>query len=126
MKVVVAATIMLQVLAVGVQADPAGLLTCVRRPLWLVRIIVAMFIAVPLLAAGLVKISSAPRGMKVSILLMAMAAVAPLLPRKLLKMGVGAAFAVVSPDPVTVPTGFVSRKGPRLLDVLSRPLRTTS
>ncbi len=93
MKVVVAATIMLQVLAVGVQADPAGLLTCVRRPLWLVRIIVAMFIAVPLLAAGLVKISSAPRGMKVSILLMAMAAVAPLLPRKLLHIGVGAAFA---------------------------------
>jgi bile acid:Na+ symporter, BASS family len=84
---------MLQVLAVGVQADPAGLLTCVRRPSWLLRIVVAMFIAVPLLGAALVKVSGAPIGMKVSILLMAIAAVAPLLPRKLLKLGVGAAFA---------------------------------
>jgi len=93
MKLVVAATIMLQVLAVGVQANPAGLLTCVRRPLWLVRIVLAMFIAVPLLAAALVKVSRAPVGMKVSILLMAIAAVAPLLPRKLLTLGVGASFA---------------------------------
>lgn len=93
MKVIVAATIMLQVLAVGVQADPASLLTCVRRPLWLIRIILAIFIGVPLLGAALVKMSSAPIGMKVSLLLMAMAAVAPLLPRKLLKLGVGAAFA---------------------------------
>jgi bile acid:Na+ symporter, BASS family len=93
MKLVVAATIMLQVLTVGVHANPAGLLTCVRRPLWLVRIVLAMFVAVPLLGVALVKMSSAPLGMKVSILLMAIAAVAPLLPRKLLKLGVGAAFA---------------------------------
>jgi bile acid:Na+ symporter, BASS family len=93
MKLVVAAAIMLQVLAVGVQADPAGLLTCVRRPLWVVRIIAAMFIGVPALAVALVKLSNASIGMKVSILLMAIAAVAPLLPRKLFKIGVGAAFA---------------------------------
>lgn len=93
MKLIVAATIMLQVLAVGVQADPASLLTCVRRPLWLIRIILAMFIGVPLLGVALAKISSAPFAMKVSLLLMAMAAVAPLLPRKLLKLGVGAAFS---------------------------------
>jgi bile acid:Na+ symporter, BASS family len=93
MKLIVAATIMLQVLAVGIQANPAGLLTCVRRPLWLIRIILAMFVGVPLLGAALVKMSSAPPAMKVSLLLMAMAAVAPLLPPKLLKLGVGAAFA---------------------------------
>jgi bile acid:Na+ symporter, BASS family len=93
MKFIVAATIMLQVLAVGVQADPAGLLTCVRRPLWLVRIVLAMFIGVPLLAVALVKLSRAPVGMKVAILLMAIAAVAPLLPRKLGKLGVSSAFA---------------------------------
>jgi BASS family bile acid:Na+ symporter len=40
-----------------------------------------------------VKLSDAPVGMKVSILLMAIAAVAPLLPRKLFKIGVGASFA---------------------------------
>ena len=93
MKLIVAATIMLQVLAVGIQTNPSGLLTCVRRPLWLVRIIAAMYIGVPLLAAALVKMSSAPFGIKVSILLLAIAAVAPLLPRKLVKLGVGAAFA---------------------------------
>jgi BASS family bile acid:Na+ symporter len=93
MKFIVAATIMLQVLAVGLHADPRGLLTCVRRPMWLVRIIVAMFLGVPLLAAALVKLSSAPAGMRVSILLMAIAAVAPLLSRRLLKIGVGASFA---------------------------------
>ncbi len=93
MKFIVAATIMLQVLAVGIEAEPSGLLTCVRRPLWVVRIIGAMFIGVPLLAAFLVKISSAPIGVKVSIILLAVAAVAPLLPRKLLKLGIDAAFA---------------------------------
>lgn len=93
MKFIVAATIMLQVLAVGVEAEPSGLLTCVRRPLWLVRIVGAMFIGVPLLAAFLVKASNAPIGMKVAIILLAVAAVAPLLPRKLLKLGVGAGFA---------------------------------
>lgn len=93
MKFIVAATIMLQVLAVGVEAEPSGLLTCVRRPLWLVRIVGAMFIGVPLLAAFLVKASNAPISMKVAIILLAVAAVAPLLPRKLLKLGVGAGFA---------------------------------
>jgi BASS family bile acid:Na+ symporter len=93
MKFVVAATIMLQVLAVGTRADPPGLLTCVHRPLWLVRIVAAMFVGVPLLAAALVKVSNAPAPMKVSIILMAIAAVAPLLPRKLLTIGVNPAFA---------------------------------
>jgi len=93
MKVIVAGAIMLQVLAVGVQAEPAGLLSCVRRPLWVVRIIAAMFVGVPALAVALVKLSDAPVGMKVSILLMAIAAIAPLLPRKLFKIGVDAGFA---------------------------------
>jgi len=93
MKVIVAGAIMLQVLAVGVQAEPAGLLSCVRRPLWVVRIIAAMFVGVPALAVALVKLSDAPVGMKVSILLMAIAAIAPLLPRKLFKIGVDTGFA---------------------------------
>lgn len=93
MKLIVAGAIMLQVLAVGVHAEPAGLLSCVRRPLWVLRIIAAMFVGVPALAVALVKVSGAPVGMKVSILLMAIAAIAPLLPRKLFKIGVGAAFA---------------------------------
>ena len=65
MKLVILATIMLQVLAVGVQTNSANLLTCVRRPLWLIRIVLAMFIGVPFLAAALVKLSNVPVEMKV-------------------------------------------------------------
>jgi hypothetical protein len=52
MKLIIAAAIMLQVLAVGAQAEPAGLLSCVRRPLWVFCIIAAMFIGVPALAVA--------------------------------------------------------------------------
>jgi BASS family bile acid:Na+ symporter len=93
MKFVVAASIVLQVIAIGIQTRPSNLLTCVRRPLWLLRIIVSIYIAVPLLATLLAKMSGAADRMKAAMLLMAIAAVAPLLPRKLLKIGVDAGFA---------------------------------
>jgi len=93
MKYVVLASIVLQVIAIGVQTKPSNLLTCIRRPSWLVRIIIAMYIAVPLLATVLVKMSGVADRMKGAMLLMAIAAVAPLLPRKLLKIGVAAGFA---------------------------------
>src|SRR6185436_1351179 len=93
MEYVVAASIVLQVIAIGIQTTPSNLLTCIRRPSWLVRIIVAMYIAVPLLAAVLAKTSGAADRMKGAMLLMAIAAVAPLLPRKLLRIGVDAGFA---------------------------------
>ncbi len=93
MKFVVAASIVLQVIAIGIQTRPMNLLTCIRRPSWLLRIVVAMYIAVPLLAAALAKMSAASDRMKGAMLLMAIAAVAPLLPRKLLRLGVDAGFA---------------------------------
>jgi len=93
MKFVVAASIVLQVIAIGVETRPSNLLTCIRRPSWLLRIIIAMYIAVPLLATVLAKVSGAADRMKAAMLLMAIAAVAPLLPRKLLKIGVDAGFA---------------------------------
>jgi BASS family bile acid:Na+ symporter len=93
MKFVVAASIVLQVIAIGIQTRPSNLLTCVRRPSWLLRIIVSIYIAVPLLATLLAKMSGAADRMKAAMLLMAIAAVAPLLPRKLLKIGVDAGFA---------------------------------
>ena len=93
MEYVVAASIVLQVIAIGIQTRPSNLLTCLRRPAWLARIIIAMYIAVPLLAFVLAKTSAAADRMKGAMLLMAIAAVAPLLPRKLLKIGVDAGFA---------------------------------
>jgi BASS family bile acid:Na+ symporter len=93
MKFVVAASIVLQVIAIGIQTRPSNLMTCILRPFWLLRIIAAMYIAVPLLATVLAKMSGAADRMKGAMLLMAIAAVAPLLPRKLLKIGVDAGFA---------------------------------
>lgn len=93
MKYVVAASIVLQVVAIGIQTKPSNLLTCIRRPSWLLRIVVAMYVAVPLLAIVLAKTSGAADRMKGAMLIMAVAAVAPLLPRKLLKIGVDAGFA---------------------------------
>lgn len=93
MKFIVAASIVLQVIAIGIQTRPSNLLTCVRRPSWLLRIIVSMYIAVPLLATVLAKMSGVADRMKGAMLLMAIAAVAPLLPRKLLKIGVDVGFA---------------------------------
>jgi bile acid:Na+ symporter, BASS family len=93
MKFIVIASIMLQVFGVGVQADPTSLLTCVRRRSWLIRIVLAMFVGVPALAVVLAKASAASTLVKGAMLLMATAAVAPMLPKKLLKLGVDAAFA---------------------------------
>jgi BASS family bile acid:Na+ symporter len=93
MKFIVIASIMLQVFALGVRTDPVNLLTCVRRRSWLIRIILAMFVGVPLLAVVLAKTLDASVLVKGAILLMATAAVAPMLPKKLLKLGVDAPFA---------------------------------
>jgi len=93
MKLLVTASIVLQVIAIGIQTSPANLMTCIKRPAWLLRIVVAMFVAVPALAVLLVKLSVASDRMKGAFLVMAIAAVAPMLPRKLLKIGVDAGFA---------------------------------
>lgn len=93
MKLILVACIMLQVLGVGAQTDPHNLLTCLRKPLQLVRIFTAMFVAVPLLAVILAKTFDDPPVIRGAILLMSISAAAPLLPRKLLKIGVDPASA---------------------------------
>jgi BASS family bile acid:Na+ symporter len=92
MKLLLTISIMLLVLPVGAKTDAANLLTCMRRPSELLRIILAMFIAVPVLAIVLVEISSAPRPMKGALLLMAISAAAPFLPKKLFTLGVSEGF----------------------------------
>jgi bile acid:Na+ symporter, BASS family len=93
MKIIVMASLMLMVLAIGTKTDAANLLTCLRRPSSLLRIIAAMFVAVPLMAIALVKALDGPTVMKGAVLLMAISAAAPMLPKKLFKLGVDAAFA---------------------------------
>ncbi len=93
MKLILAASIVLQVIAIGIQTTPRNLMTCIRRPSWLLRIVLAMYVAVPLLATILAKVTSASDRVKGAMLLMAVAAVAPMLPKKLLKLGIDAGFA---------------------------------
>jgi BASS family bile acid:Na+ symporter len=87
------ASIMLQVMAVGTQTDFQNLLTCVRRPSSLAQIVTAMFVAVPLFAVLLAKIFDDPPVVRGAMLMMAISAAAPMLPKKLLKLGVEPAFA---------------------------------
>lgn len=93
MKLAVTVSVVLQVIATGIQTRPLSLLTCIRRPLWILRIVLAMFVAVPALAVVLAKLSGASDRIKGAVLLMAIAAAAPMLPRRLLKLGVDAGFA---------------------------------
>ena len=92
MKLVLIAAVILQVFAVGTQTAFSNVLTCLR-PRTLIRIVLAMFVVVPALAALIVKLVAAPQALNVALAAVAMSAAAPMLPRKLLKVGLDPAFA---------------------------------
>ena len=87
MKSVLMLAIMLEVVAVGVQVDPGDMWPMIRRPMWLLRVTIAMFVAVPILAVILAKTFDIPNVMRGAMVLLAISAAAPLLPGKLLKLG---------------------------------------
>jgi bile acid:Na+ symporter, BASS family len=87
MKSVLMLAIMLQVVAVGVQVDPRDMWPVIRRPMWLLRVAIAMFVAVPVLAVILAKTFDIPIVMRGAMVLLAISAAAPLLPGKLLRLG---------------------------------------
>jgi len=87
MKSVLMLAIMLEVVAVGVQVDPRDMWPVIRRPMWLLRVTIAMFVAVPVLAVILAKTFDMPNVMRGAMVLLAISAAAPLLPGKLLKLG---------------------------------------
>lgn len=72
------------VFGVGLGATPADLATLPRRPGLLLRSLLAMYVAVPLLALAAAWTLPLPPGVKVALLVLAISAGAPLLPRKLL------------------------------------------
>ena len=73
--------------AMGLHASPGLLAYLWRRPALFARSLLAMYVAVPLLAFALAVALDLPRGTEVAILVLAICAGAPLLPRKLLKFG---------------------------------------
>ena len=86
LKIAVAACI----LAVGMDATPADATYLLRRPHLLWRSLLAMYVLVPLAAVCLVKATLLPPGVNVALLVLAVSAGAPLLPRKVLAVGDGA------------------------------------
>jgi bile acid:Na+ symporter, BASS family len=92
MKLVLMSAIILQVAAIGSQVSPSAVWALVRRPFWIARIGLAMFVLTPLLAVVLAALAKAfggaPQSMKAAMLLLAISAAAPLLPNKLVKLGI--------------------------------------
>ena len=78
------------ILAVGIDSTPKDILYLWRRPMLLMRSVLAMYVLVPLVALALVTLLTLPPGVEMGLLVLAVSAGAPLLPRKLLNIGDGA------------------------------------
>ena len=78
------------ILAIGMGSRPADLLYLGRRPGLLLRSLLAMYLLVPLAAFALVRLLPMTPGLKAALLVLAVSAGAPLLPRKLGTLDSGA------------------------------------
>jgi BASS family bile acid:Na+ symporter len=78
------------ILAIGMDSTRADLTYLWRRPGLLLRSLLAMYVLVPLAAFALVKVLTLPPAVEVGLLVLAVSAGAPLLPRKLMRIGDGA------------------------------------
>lgn len=77
------------ILAIGLSATLADLTYLWRRPRALLRALFAMYIAIPVAALLLLNVLALPPQVEVALLVLAVSAGAPLLPRKLMKIGHG-------------------------------------
>ncbi len=80
-------SVVVLLLAIGLGSTPADITYLWRRPSQLLRALVAMYVAVPLAALLAVRTLPLPVAVKTAILVLAISAGAPLLPRKLMKLG---------------------------------------
>ena len=78
------------ILAIGMDSTLREIAYLWRRPGLLFRSVLAMYVLVPLAALALVKVLALPPGVEIGLLVLAVSAGAPLLPRKLLNIGDGA------------------------------------
>jgi BASS family bile acid:Na+ symporter len=75
------------IFAIGLGSTPADLTYLWRRPGQLVRSLLAMYVVVPVAAVVLARTLPLPVAVKTAILVLAISAGAPLLPRKLMNLG---------------------------------------
>lgn len=83
-------SVALIILAIGMDSTPRDMAYLWRRPGLLLRSLLAMYVLAPLAALILVKALTLPPGVEIGLLVLAVSAGAPLLPRKLLHIGDGA------------------------------------
>lgn len=81
------ASVVALILAIGLSATIADLQQLWRRPGPLLRALTAMYVAVPAAGFGLLRVVSLPEPVEVALLVLAVSAGAPLLPRKLKAIG---------------------------------------
>ena len=81
------------VFAAGLQARRDDLLLIWRQPWLLARSFVAMYLLVPLVAVAMVSVFDLPAHTRAALLLLAISAGAPLLPRRLIGLGSNPAYA---------------------------------
>jgi BASS family bile acid:Na+ symporter len=75
------------VFAIGLNATLEDVAYLLHRPRLFVRSLLAMYALTPAMAVILVRVFDAPRPIEIAVLLMAISAGAPALPKKLLKLG---------------------------------------
>lgn len=80
-------TVVMLILAVGLSSTLAELSYLWRRPALLLRSLIAMYLVVPVLAFLLVSVIDLSPSVEIALFVLAVSAGAPLLPRKLMKIG---------------------------------------
>lgn len=83
-------TVTVIIFGIGLDSTPRDAVRLFRHPALLLRSVVAMYVLVPLAALALVKLLPLSPGVEAGLLVLAVSAGAPLLPRKLLGIGDGA------------------------------------
>jgi len=80
-------SVALLIFAVGLDSRLKDLVYLRQRPGVMLRSLLAMYIVVPLLALAAVKVLQLPPGLELALLVLAISAGAPMLPRKLMRLG---------------------------------------
>jgi BASS family bile acid:Na+ symporter len=75
------------IFAVGMTATGDDILHLWRRPVLLVKSVIAMYLVMPIAAAVMTRLFDLPAGTELALVILAICAGAPLLPKKLIKFG---------------------------------------
>lgn len=85
--IVVKLSVVALILAIGLSSTRADLTYLWRKPGQLLRSLLAMYVVIPLVALLILRVLNLPKGVEIAILVLAVSAGAPLLPRKVMKIG---------------------------------------